>query len=157
MQAKILRVLEEREIRPLGDTQSYPVDIRIIAATHRDLMALVTEGKFRDDLIYRLNVIHIHVPSLRERGFDILVLAEYFLQRATQDAPKQLTAAAAKALLEYGWPGNVRELENLMQRLSVVVRGAVIDRSDLFTVMSQHRGRLSTTCCTRIFMLLSPL
>jgi DNA-binding NtrC family response regulator len=137
MQAKILRVLEEREIRPLGDTKSYSVDIRILAATHRDLMALVTEGKFREDLFYRLNVIRIHVPPLRERGFDILLLAEYFLQRAAQSAPKQLTTAAAKALLEYDWPGNVRELENLMQRLSVVVRGPVIDRSDLFTLMKE--------------------
>jgi DNA-binding NtrC family response regulator len=131
MQAKIFRVLQEREVKPLGAAVSEKVDIRIIAATHRDLPVLVREGSFREDLFYRLHVLHIPVPPLRERGPDIMLLAEYFLERAAPGPPKSLTAAAAKALLDYDWPGNVRELENLMQRLTLVVRGPVIDRSDL--------------------------
>lgn len=131
MQAKILRAIEEREIKPVGGTKSYHVDIRILAAAHRDLTALVKEGLFREDLFYRLNVIHISLPPLRERRSDILLLAEYFLERSAPEAPKRLTASAAKSLLEHNWPGNVRELENMMQRLTLVVRGPVIDRADL--------------------------
>ncbi len=142
MQAKILRVIQEREVRPIGGTKSYRVDIRIIAATHHDLTTLIKEGKFREDLFYRLNVIHIPLPPLRERGSDILLLAEYFLGCATSDAPKRLSAAAAKSLLEYNWPGNVRELENMMQRLTLVVRGPVIDRTDLLIFKKEDSSEL---------------
>ena len=103
----------------------------MIAATHRDLTVFVREEKFREDLFYRLNVLRIELPPLRERGPDILPLAEHFLERALPESAKKLSAAAEKALLEHGWPGNVRELENLMRSLSLTVRGPVIDRVDL--------------------------
>jgi two-component system NtrC family response regulator len=131
MQAKLLRVLQDGMITPVGGGSAEKVNVRIIAATHRDLVAMVREEKFREDLFYRLNVLAIALPSLRERGADILVLAEHFLQRAAPDSPKKLSSTAAKALLEHSWPGNVRELENLMRKLSLTVRTPVIDRGDL--------------------------
>jgi DNA-binding NtrC family response regulator len=131
MQAKMLRVLQDHTITPVGGSAAQRVDVRVIAATQHDLAARVREEKFREDLFYRLNVLRIDLPPLRERGLDILLLAEHFLRRALPDAPKKLSAAAAKALLEHGWPGNVREVENLMRSLSLTVRGAVIDRHDL--------------------------
>jgi DNA-binding NtrC family response regulator len=150
MQAKILRVIQEREVRLVGASVSEKVDIRIIAATHRDLPLLVREGTFREDLFYRLHVLHIPVPPLRARGSDILLLAEYFLRRAAPEAPKRLTAAAAKVLLEYDWPGNVRELENLMQRLTFMVRGPVIDRIDLLPFEGKSFALLTIEDLTRI-------
>lgn len=131
MQAKLLRVLQDGMITPVGGSSAQQVNVRIIAATHRDLVATVRAEKFREDLFYRLNVLAITLPPLRERGADILVLAEYFLQRAAPDSPKKLSSAAAKALLDHSWPGNVRELENLMRKLSLIVRPPVIDRGDL--------------------------
>jgi two-component system NtrC family response regulator len=110
----------------------------------------VSEGTFREDLFYRLHVLHIPVPALRERGSDILLLAEYFLQRAAPEAPKRLTATAAKALLEYDWPGNVRELENLMQRLTLVVRGPVIDQIDLPPFVPQPLTSLALGALTQM-------
>lgn len=130
MQAKLLRVLQDGEVQPLGSSKRQRVDIRLLAATNRDLPSLVKEGRFREDLFYRLKVVHILLPALRERGSDILLLAEHFLAQASA-APKQLTASAAQVLLEYEWPGNVRELENLMRQLTVLVRGPFIDHSDL--------------------------
>jgi DNA-binding NtrC family response regulator len=129
MQAKILRVLQDHLIVPVGGSASQHVDVRILAATHHDLIAMVRNGGFREDLFYRLHVLTIRLPPLRERGSDILALAEYFLQCAPSQ--KKLTAAAAKVLLEYSWPGNVRELENLLQSTSLTVRGTVIDGPDL--------------------------
>src|SRR6266487_1343803 len=131
MQAKMLRALQDRAITPVGGSAAQQVDVRVIAATRHDLAALVREERFREDLFYRLNVLRIELPPLRERGSDILLLAEHFLRRALPDAPKKLGANAAKALLEHGWPGNVRELENLMRGPSLTVRGSVIDRHDL--------------------------
>jgi two-component system NtrC family response regulator len=132
MQAKLLRVIQERVVTPVGASASQPVDVRLVAATHHDLPQRVREEKFRNDLFYRLNVIPIHAPPLRERGEDILLLAEHFLARAAGSRqPKHLTPSAAQALREYPWPGNVRELENIMLRASANVRGAVIDRADL--------------------------
>ena len=131
MQAKMLRALQDRAITPVGGSAAQQVDVRVIAATRHDLAALVREEKFREDLFYRLNVLRIELPPLRERGPDILLLAEHFLRRASPDVPKRLSAAAAKSLLEHAWPGNVRELENLMRSLSLTVRGAVIDHGDL--------------------------
>ena len=131
MQAKILRVLQDKTVTPLGGGESHKVSVRVIAATLRDLIGLVKEGKFREDLFYRLNGFSIALPPLRERGSDILVLAEHFLHRTTLASPKRLSATAAKALLEYPWPGNVRELENIMRKLNMEVRGAVIDVRDL--------------------------
>jgi DNA-binding NtrC family response regulator len=133
MQAKILRVLQDREVTPVGGRESQPIDVRIVAATHRDLIAMVHEGGFREDLFYRLNVVRITAPPLRERGSDILALAEHFLwELAPKGSPgKRLTPAAAQALLAHPWPGNVRELRNLMEQAVVTVRNAVIDRADL--------------------------
>ena len=131
MQAKLLRVLQDHEVQPLGGSKRQRVNIRLIAATNKDLLALVKEARFREDLFYRLKVFHIHLPPLRERGSDILLLAEHFLYQASAAAPKQLTAAAVQSLLEYAWPGNVRELENLMRHLTVLVRAPFIDNADL--------------------------
>jgi two-component system NtrC family response regulator len=129
MQAKILRVLEDRFVMPVGGSSAQKVDVRIVAATLRDLVNLVHEGKFREDLYYRLNVFPIALPPLRERGSDVLALAEHFLQQSQN--PKRLSTVAAKTLLEYPWPGNVRELENLMRNLTLSVRGPVIGQDDL--------------------------
>src|SRR5438552_6273022 len=131
MPAKMLRALQDRAITPVGGSATQRVDVRVIAATHRDLTVFVREEKFREDLFYRLNVLRIELPPLRERGPDILLLAEHFLERTLPESAKKLSAAAEKALLEHGWPGNVRELENLMRSLSLTVRGPVIDRVDL--------------------------
>jgi DNA-binding NtrC family response regulator len=133
MQAKILRALQERIVTPVGGTR-VSVDARIVAATHRDLTQRVTDGSFREDLFYRLNVVPIHLPALRERLADIVPLAEYFLHQA--GSAKRLTAAAAASLVRYAWPGNVRELKNTMDRMTITVQGNHIDASDLFPAES---------------------
>jgi len=130
LQAKLLRVLEEGVIVPVGGERSLAVDVRILAATHRDLEQRVRDGAFRQDLYYRLNVIHLRIPPLRARREDIVPLAEHFLALAG-DPPKSLTAGARRALEAHGWPGNVRELRNVIERASVLTRGAQIDTADL--------------------------
>jgi two-component system NtrC family response regulator len=131
MQAKILRALQERVVTPVGGKPS-PVEARVIAATHRDLPALVAAGAFREDLYYRLNVVPVALPSLRERQADIVPLAEHFLRLSARDnPPKRLSAAAAARLVAHSWPGNVRELRNLIERVHVLVRGDVIETADL--------------------------
>ena len=122
-QAKMLRVLQEREVVPVGGTQAVAVDVRIVAATHHDLPAAVREGRFREDLWYRLQVIPIVLPPLRERPGDLILLAEHFLRHLSD---KSLSAAAARALLAHPWPGNVRELRNAMQRAAALSNGPVI-------------------------------
>jgi two-component system NtrC family response regulator len=132
VQAKILRALQEGEVTPLGSNRSVKVNVRVVAATHRDLAAAVREGGFREDLLYRLNVLPIQLPALRERLADIVLLAEHFLRRASHGAvPKALSAPAAQALLRHSWPGNVRELQNVMARCQALVRGPVIGAADL--------------------------
>ncbi|HEY1453525.1 MAG TPA: sigma-54 dependent transcriptional regulator, partial [Roseiarcus sp.] len=126
MQAKILRALQEREVTPVGGRPT-PVDVRVIAATHRELQALVREGRFREDLFYRLHVVPIELPPLRDRLADIVPLAELFLNRAG----KRLAADAAARLLAHSWPGNVRELQNAMERAAVLVRSDVVRAGDL--------------------------
>jgi len=128
MQAKILRALQERVVIPVGG-KPIPVDVRAIAATHRDLRQRVRDGTFREDLFYRLDVVPIHLPALRERIADILPLAEYFL--AQTGGSKRLSAGAAARLIRHAWPGNVRELKNAMERAAVLVRGDVIDAAEL--------------------------
>jgi DNA-binding NtrC family response regulator len=128
MQAKILRALQERIVTPVGGSPT-AVDARIIAATHRDLAKRVVDGSFREDLFYRLNVVPIHLPALRERLADIVPLAEHFL--ASAGSGKRLAAEAAAALIRYTWPGNVRELKNTMDRLNVTVHGNLIDAADV--------------------------
>jgi DNA-binding NtrC family response regulator len=131
MQAKILRVLQEKVVTPVGG-KPVKVDARVIAATHRDLPELVNAGRFRDDLYYRLNVVPIVLPPLRERRGDIEPLAQHFLRLAAGPEPaKALTAAAIASLQEHSWPGNVRELRNTIERAVILVRGNVIDATDL--------------------------
>ncbi len=126
-QAKILRVLQEREITPVGGNRVQPVNVRIVVATHRDLPAAVKEGRFREDLWYRLQVVPLWLPPLRERLGDVLLLAEHFLRRLGGDSPKRLSAAAARLLLAHPWPGNVRELRNAMERAAILSHGPVIE------------------------------
>jgi two-component system NtrC family response regulator len=143
MQAKILRVLQDNIVAPVGGQSSYKVDARIVAATHQDLAKKVQEGTFRQDLYFRLNVLNIRLPALRERGSDILLLAEHFLRRFTSPV-KSLSAGAAKRLLEHSWPGNVRELENVTRSSSLAVRGMVIDARDLQIGAIEPRVETST-------------
>ncbi|MFS4515443.1 sigma-54-dependent transcriptional regulator, partial [Delftia tsuruhatensis] len=119
-QAKILRALQEREITPVGASRALPVNVRIIAATHRDLPDAVRQGRFREDLWYRLQVVPVHLPPLRERLGDVLLLAEHFLRQGGGASPKRLGADAARLLLAHDWPGNVRELRNAMERAALL-------------------------------------
>jgi DNA-binding NtrC family response regulator len=128
MQAKILRALQERIVTPVGGKPAR-VDVRVIAATHRDLRQRICDGTFREDLFYRLHVVPIHLPALRERIADILPLAEYFLGHA--GGGKRLSAGAAARLIHHTWPGNIRELKNAMERAALFVRGDTIDATDL--------------------------
>ena len=134
LQVKILRVLQEREIERVGGTGVRKVDVRIIAATNRDLEEEVRAGRFREDLYYRLNVIPLHLPPLRERGRDILLLADFFLRKfceIKQRTPLDISHEVRKALSAYSWPGNVRELENFMERLSILADGPEVIIDDL--------------------------
>jgi len=130
MQAKILRVLQERIVTPVGGRPE-PVDVRVVAATHRDLLRLVDAGGFRADLYYRLHVIPIALPPLRERVSDIVPLARHFLGLANPERPKGLSPDAAAVLERWTWPGNVRELRNATERAAALARGPAIDASDL--------------------------
>jgi two-component system response regulator AtoC len=128
LQVKLLRALQDRSVRPVGGAQERPIDVRVLAATARDLIAEVGEGRFREDLFYRVNVMHLHIPPLRTRPEDIPVLAEYFLQRQArtlgldvQPLPREVMAL----LVRYTWPGNVRELENVLERALVLSSGLV--------------------------------
>jgi DNA-binding NtrC family response regulator len=128
LQVKLLRALQEREVVPVGATQPVSIDVRIIAATNRDLEEEIRRGTFRSDLYYRLNVISLHLPPLREREDDVLLLAEHFLHRAARKSGAELALApdCAEALQRYDWPGNVRELENALERAAILSRGGVI-------------------------------
>ncbi|MEA0735590.1 sigma-54 dependent transcriptional regulator [Xanthomonas campestris pv. campestris] len=130
MQGKLLRFLQEGEVTPLGGNGAQKVDVRVLAATHRDLAAWASTGQFRSDLRYRLNVVPIELPPLRERGDDILLLATHFLQSAG-GAARALSPNAQRRVLDYPWPGNVRELRNVMQRCALLVRGHTIAAGDL--------------------------
>jgi DNA-binding NtrC family response regulator len=134
LQVKILRVLQNRAFERIGGVKTIRVDIRVIAATNQDLEGMVKQGRFREDLFYRLNVIPIRVPPLRERTSDIPLLADHFLQefsRKKKQPPKRLRPEVMELLLHYAWPGNVRELENLMERLVILSEGEVVEASDL--------------------------
>ncbi len=134
LQAKILRVLQEREVRPLGAPRGEPIDVRVVAATHHDLRKAVAEGRFREDLFYRLAVIEIGVPPLRDRPEDILPLAEHFLKSANlrvERPIKGFSGAALKRLESYTWPGNVRELENAVERAVALALDVYITPDDL--------------------------
>ena len=133
-QAKVLRVLQEQTFQKIGGQQTIKVDVRVLAATNKDLEAEIANGSFRSDLYYRLNVIPIEVPPLRSRGQDIVLLAEHFLRRFAAEAgtpKKKLSAAAATKLKGYSWPGNVRELRNVIERLAILAPGETIDAEDI--------------------------
>jgi two-component system, NtrC family, response regulator AtoC len=131
MQAKLLRVLQEKEVRPVGSNDKINVDVRVIAATNRDLEAAYRVGTFRKDLYFRLNVVTVHIPPLRERRSDIPILVHHFLNRYAPGAHLPITPAAMKSLLQYDWPGNVRELENCIARAVTLGDQRVIDVHDL--------------------------
>jgi DNA-binding NtrC family response regulator len=119
LQAKLLRVIEEKEVRPLGDTYSHPIDVRIISTSNRDIQSMIAQGRFRQDLYYRLKVIDVVLPSLRERREDIPLLVQHFIDKFGKKLKRKISGIsedALKALLDYSWPGNVRELENIIQR-----------------------------------------
>jgi len=142
LQPKLLRVLEERCVRPLGETQSVPIDIRLLASTHQDIEAAVEEGRFRQDLFFRINVIQLEAPPLRERGGDILLLAQRFLQEFAARARKEierLSESFAERLLAYPWPGNVRELRNAMERAVALTRLNELTIDDLPDRIREHK------------------
>jgi len=154
MQAKLLRVLQEKEVRPVGSNQKVKVDLRVIAATNRDLESEIRKGTFRKDLYFRLNVVTVQLPALRERRSDIPMLVHWFLDRYAPGQPIQITNAALKALLQYDWPGNVRELENCIERAIALGDRKTIDASDLppgiatpllETAVSDPASAISTT------------
>lgn len=134
MQVKLLRVIQEKSVRPVGDSREMPIDVRILSATHKNLAALVAEGKFREDLFYRVNVIEIRVPPLRERLEDIDELVDHIVTRLSRQMTNRslrMTDAASRALREYHFPGNVRELENVLERAATLCANGVIDAGDL--------------------------
>jgi DNA-binding NtrC family response regulator len=139
-QVKLLRVLQQREVIPVGATEPVPVDARVVAATNRDLEEEIRSGRFRADLFYRLNVIAVHLPPLRQRAEDIPVLAEAFLAQAARGgAPKRLSDGALTALGAYAWPGNVRELENALERAVILTAGEVIAPEALPARVTERR------------------
>jgi two-component system, NtrC family, response regulator AtoC len=131
MQAKLLRFLQEKEVRPVGSNNRFKVDVRVIAATNRDLESAYKAGEFRKDLYFRLNVVTVNMPALRERRSDIPMLAHWFLERYANGSNVPITASAMKCLLQYDWPGNVRELENCIERAVALGEGKIIDIGDL--------------------------
>ncbi|MFC1658907.1 sigma-54-dependent transcriptional regulator [Candidatus Omnitrophota bacterium] len=133
LQVKLLRVLQSGEFERVGDTRTIKVDVRVIAATNRDLKQAIKSGAFREDLYYRLNVISIQIPPLRERKDDIALLVEDFLARSNQRVKKKISGVSQEAmdcLAEYDWPGNIRELENIIERAVILSKGEIIDRDD---------------------------
>jgi len=140
LQAKLLRVIEEREVRPLGDTVSYPIDVRFIASSNRNMKEVINQGRFREDLFYRLKVIDIEIPPLRERKEDIPLLVRHFVSRYGEESKRRvsdISDEAMKMLMAYPWPGNVRELENVLQRAIALCRNEVILPEDLPASMDQ--------------------
>jgi two-component system response regulator AtoC len=162
LQVKLLRVLQDERIRRLGDSKDIQIDVRIAAATHRDLGAEVKAGRFREDLYYRVNVLHIHVPPLRERREDITLLIDHFIARNNVrlgTAIRGISPGARRLLVEYPWPGNVRELENTIERAMVLADGDTLGETDLPERVHQARdpirlqlasGELSVKKTTRV-------
>jgi len=150
MQVKLLRAIQEKRVRKVGSVTEEPVDVRIICATHRNLRELVDKGAFRQDLYYRLNVIELRMPPLRERMEDIVPLVESVLRRVFGDSPPKLSSGAVKALSLYSFPGNVRELENILERATALCSGDTIEAEDLHLgpeemAGSEDQGRGSET------------
>jgi DNA-binding NtrC family response regulator len=148
LQAKLLRALQEREIERVGGEKTTEVDVRVIAATNRSLPALIAQGLFREDLYYRLNVVPIRLPALRERTGDVPVLAKHFVARFAGDAKVNMTRAALDTLASYRWPGNVRELENFCERIVLMRSGAVIDETMVERYLSALAGDAAPSTAT---------
>jgi transcriptional regulator with GAF, ATPase, and Fis domain len=145
LQVKLLRVIQERELKRVGDTRTIAIDVRLIAATNRDLAQAIKEGLFREDLYYRLNVIPITLPDLKDRADDIPLLATHFLTKYGQEADPPIDGISKEALrllLEYDWPGNVRELENVIERAVILGRGPQILPEDLPAHLHTHPTRV---------------
>ena len=142
-QAKLLRVFQEREIRPLGSPRGKPIDVRIVAATNKNVRKLVEQGKFREDLWFRLDVVRIEIPALRERRGDVPLLAQTFLDRYTERYQTRaiLTESGVKALDSYTWPGNVRQLQHLMERLVILAPQGRIDESAVNESIAESEGK----------------
>jgi DNA-binding NtrC family response regulator len=142
-QLKLLRFLQEREIRPLGSARAKKVDVRVIAATNKDVQKMVEEGKFREDLWYRLNVVRLTVPPLCERTSDIPLLAHYFLKRYNEryGLDTKITDSGVKALVDYSWPGNIRQLQHLLERLTILAPGGRIDKAVAEAAIEQMDSR----------------
>jgi two-component system response regulator HydG len=145
LQAKLLRAIQEKEIRPVGGTRRLPINVRVLAATNRDLEQAVAQGNFRRDLYFRLNVLSLKIPGLRERRQDIPLLAGHFLDRLSRDGGRECTLsdAALKAMLAYDWPGNVRELENCLERACALNSGPEIHLTDLPSVVNGGNGHIT--------------
>jgi len=133
LQVKLLRFLQERHIEPIGGRETIRVDVRVIAATNKDLKVELQGGRFREDLYYRLSVVNLRLPPLRERGEDIILIANAFLRRGSQEHRRKLRfgSEALEAMARYGWPGNIRELENAVQRAVIMAQGRFIEPADL--------------------------
>jgi two-component system response regulator AtoC len=147
LQVKLLRVLQEHEFERVGGTETIKVDFRVVAATNRDLKSMVEKGEFREDLYYRLNVVSLRVPPLRERNEDIRLLANYFLQKFSQENNREMITfdeEAMRVLEKYPWPGNVRELQNLVERSVIMSTGAIIFPEDLLLSVSGSDGNDGT-------------
>ncbi|HUO30623.1 MAG TPA: sigma-54 dependent transcriptional regulator [Bryobacteraceae bacterium] len=138
MQVKLLRLLQEREFRPVGSLKQHKVNIRVIAATHHDLARDVARGTFRQDLYYRLNIVSLRMPALRDRKQDIPELVDHFLRRHNSD--HSLTSEAMAAMLTYDWPGNVRELQNSIERMVALNTGPLLHTADLPSSLQNHRA-----------------
>jgi DNA-binding NtrC family response regulator len=148
MQAKLLRALQEREIRRVGGTKAIKIDVRVVAATNRDLRAMVADGRFRDDLYYRINVLSIDVPPLRDRRDDIPVLIEFFLKKHTRNTSRLvrgLTTDTRRLMQDYSWPGNVRQLESAIERAILLCEGDLISVEDLPLEVRQESRPVSET------------
>ncbi|MBS5638333.1 MAG: sigma-54-dependent Fis family transcriptional regulator [Bacteroides sp.] len=143
MQSKLLTAIEKRQINRLGSTQTVPIDVRLICATNADIRQMVEDGNFRQDLLYRINTIEIHIPPLRERGNDIILLADHFLDRYTRKYKKEihgLTREAKNKLLKYAWPGNVRELQHTIERAVILGDGSMLKPENfLFHTTSKQK------------------
>jgi DNA-binding NtrC family response regulator len=148
MQAKLLRALQEREIRRVGGTKAIKIDVRVVAATNRDLRAMVADGRFRDDLYYRINVLSVDVPPLRDRRYDVPVLIDFFLKKHTRNSSRLvrgLTSETKRLMQDYSWPGNVRQLESAIERAILLCEGDMITVEDLPLEVRQESRPVSET------------
>ena len=148
MQVKLLRVIQEKKVRPVGASREESVDVRILSATHKNLSNMVADGDFREDLYYRINVIELHVPALRERGDDVLLLADHILHRLS--ATDSLDDSAHAALLSYAFPGNVRELENMLERAVTLCSGGPISAGDLNMRQSSDAAKMQSAATGKL-------